>query len=581
MLWTSYGEISKKDQYVYKSDGTDFLKEAEPVDLKLLDVTYNVHKRDVQQTFVQPQGQPRPLLSQQQSTHNISSTDILERAHRKSTNALNQELVPLPINYTKVMPTNFHSRNLGENGTGIFLNLTSTTSGPPLSSPIDVPVDTSAFPKQNVSLDSDTDDLDLNKIYDSASFDKYVNENNYIVNKSDTHLYYNSTFTTSPDVGRFMWVDFSNSSLATTHELLSMSHRRAATVKLKFEFPFYGHLIRSVTVATGGFIFTGDYVHSWLAATQYIAPLMANFDTSISNDSCVKYIDNGTAFTVQWEKVALQEQPDDGQFTFQATLHESGDIIFAYESVPNIIKSIDDVNHPVTIGLSDAYIIDHSEDYVRRKTIFEYHKVSFKQENIKNWTVIHFTPLPTCLGFTDCHSCVTTAIPSFKKQKKTFRFIKTERSAKTRNIGASAVIPCQINQCSWCPATRKCSVGIDRHRHDWLSRGCDRKQIRDASLCQTLYTSEVDYNEVIVNDRSISRSTAFASRSVNVKENMGVSGVVAALLLGALVLLMGMWIIYAYRNPHTASGQILIKYRPSQWRWRRGEARYTAATIHM
>ncbi|KAI4465217.1 tumor endothelial marker 7 related [Holotrichia oblita] len=275
------------------------------------------------------------------------------------------------------------------------------------------------------------------------------------------------------------------------------------------------------------------------------------FPYKIQAISELKEIDFGTAFTVQWEKVALQESPHEGQFTFQVTLHESGDIVFAYENVPKIIKSIEDVHHPVTIGLSDAYIIDHSENYVRRKTIFEYHKVSFKKETITNWTVIYLTPLPTCLGFTDCHSCITTEIPNFK--------------------------------CSWCPATGRCSIGVDRYRHDWLARSCDRKQIRDATFCQMLYTSEVDYNEVIVNDRSASRNTAFASRSVHIKENVpiGVSGVVIALCLGALVLAMGMWLVYAYRNPHTTSGQILIRYRPSQWRWRRGEARYTAATIHM
>lgn len=52
-------------------------------------------------------------------------------------------------------------------------------------------------------------------------------------------------------------------------------------------------MVRNVTVATGGFLYTGEYVHSWLAATQYIAPLMANFDTSMSNVSTVKYSDNG------------------------------------------------------------------------------------------------------------------------------------------------------------------------------------------------------------------------------------------------------------------------------------------------
>ena len=58
-------------------------------------------------------------------------------------------------------------------------------------------------------------------------------------------------------------------------------------------FPFYGHDVRNITIATGGFLYTGDYVHSWLAATQYIAPLMANFDTSSSPNSKIRYADNG------------------------------------------------------------------------------------------------------------------------------------------------------------------------------------------------------------------------------------------------------------------------------------------------
>jgi hypothetical protein len=65
------------------------------------------------------------------------------------------------------------------------------------------------------------------------------------------------------------------------------------TIKLKFDFPFYGHKVRNITIATGGFLYTGEYVHSWLAATQYIAPLMANFDTTLSPKSFVKYADNG------------------------------------------------------------------------------------------------------------------------------------------------------------------------------------------------------------------------------------------------------------------------------------------------
>lgn len=65
------------------------------------------------------------------------------------------------------------------------------------------------------------------------------------------------------------------------------------TINLSFTFPFYGYNVSNVTIATGGFLYIGDHIHKWLAATQFIAPLMANFDTSQGNDSFVKYIDNG------------------------------------------------------------------------------------------------------------------------------------------------------------------------------------------------------------------------------------------------------------------------------------------------
>lgn len=42
-----------------------------------------------------------------------------------------------------------------------------------------------------------------------------------------------------------------------------------------------------------GFIFMGEITHRMLTATQYVAPLMANFDPSFSKNSTVKYSDNG------------------------------------------------------------------------------------------------------------------------------------------------------------------------------------------------------------------------------------------------------------------------------------------------
>jgi len=160
-------------------------------------------------------------------------------------------------------------------------------------------------------------------------------------------------------------------------------------VALSFDFPFYGHYLRQITIATGGtmwlpkkcrsdlsctlhvqrrsvlhqsrltrfsiwalsgFIFTGDVTHRMLTTTQYIAPLMANFDPSHSKESTVQYLDNGITppeiftlcchlylqtvwflfgffpgevFVVQWERVRLAGRESEGAFTFQAALYRT------------------------------------------------------------------------------------------------------------------------------------------------------------------------------------------------------------------------------------------------------------------
>merc|ERR1719166_608249 len=225
------------------------------------------------------------------------------------------------------------------------------------------------------------------------------------------HKYYSHTI--EQDKNYFYNLDNQNSSGPTAgrvkdHPMLSQSYRRAATINLKFKFPFYGHEVENITIATGGFLYTGDYVHSWLAATQYIAPLMANFDTSNNHNAKIRYLDDGDKLVVEWKDVYLQERETEGPFTFQVTLHENGNISFAYHTIPLEIVSIQDEDHPVKVGLSDAYIIDRTVYFARRKTIYEYHRVTLKDEPIKNNTAILFGALPTCNINTNCGTCVTT-----------------------------------------------------------------------------------------------------------------------------------------------------------------------------
>uniref|UniRef100_A0A182XPK0 Uncharacterized protein n=1 Tax=Anopheles quadriannulatus TaxID=34691 RepID=A0A182XPK0_ANOQN len=117
-----------------------------------------------------------------------------------------------------------------------------------------------------------------------------LQEHNITKTFEDNHLYYKSTWSTDKTMSEEFWKKISTN--LTVNMLLSNSHRRATTMILSFDFPFYGFPIRNVTIASGGFLYTGDYVHSWLASTQYIAPLMANFDTALSNNSFVKYRDD-------------------------------------------------------------------------------------------------------------------------------------------------------------------------------------------------------------------------------------------------------------------------------------------------
>ena len=128
--------------------------------------------------------------------------------------------------------------------------------------------------------------------------------------QDSTYKYYSSKF---QEDGKtyFVSLDTKNTTghdagKVKEHSMLSQSYRRAATINLSFKFPFYGHLVENITIATGGFLYTGDYVHSWLAATQYIAPLMANFDTSNNNNAKIRYLDDGSRLVVEWKDVYLQ-----------------------------------------------------------------------------------------------------------------------------------------------------------------------------------------------------------------------------------------------------------------------------------
>uniref|UniRef100_A0A8B9I3C8 Plexin domain containing 1 n=1 Tax=Anser brachyrhynchus TaxID=132585 RepID=A0A8B9I3C8_9AVES len=383
--------------------------------------------------------------------------------------------------------------------------------------------------------------------------------------QEDNHSYYVSR-TYGPGDARLrgLWVDMAaaNRSHVKIHGILSNTHRQASRIVLSFDFPFYGHLLRQVTIATGGFIFMGDVIHRMLTATQYVAPLMANFNPSYSRNSTVQYLDNGTVFVVQWDKVYLQGKEDMGSFTFQAALHSTGRIVFGYKEIPVPVLQISATQHPVKAGLSDAFMILNPSPEVpesRRRTIYEYHRVELDTSRITSMSAVEFTPLPTCLQHQSCEMCVTSEL--------TFN-------------------------CSWCHVLQRCSSGFDRYREEWLSYGCGQQS--DEKSCEDL--AEDDHYSAppssslspLEEDVAASTSSLFVDGLTTEddtklnqyagSEGVGSSlpakdagapvhtgtivGIVLAVLLIAAIILAG---IYINSHPTSNAALFFIERRPHRW----------------
>ncbi|XP_006093799.2 plexin domain-containing protein 2-like [Myotis lucifugus] len=191
---------------------------------------------------------------------------------------------------------------------------------------------------------------------------------------TDHNYYISRIYGPSDSASRDLWVniDQMEKDKVKIHGILSNTHRQAARVNLSFDFPFYGHFLREITVATGG-----------------------------------------TALVVQWDHVHLQDNYNLGSFTFQATLLIDGRIIFGYKEIPVLVTQISSTNHPVKVGLSDAFVVVHRIQQipnVRRRTIYEYHRVELQMSKITNISAVEMTPLPTCLQFNGCGPCVSSQI---------------------------------------------------------------------------------------------------------------------------------------------------------------------------
>ncbi|XP_030592046.1 plexin domain-containing protein 1-like [Archocentrus centrarchus] len=355
-----------------------------------------------------------------------------------------------------------------------------------------------------------------------------------------------------------LWIDMNDvrHGQVRVHGILSNSYKQAVRVALSFDFPFYGHYLRQITIATGGFIFTGDITHRMLTATQYIAPLMANFDPSYSKESTVQYLDNGEVFVVQWERVRLPGKESVGGFTFQVALYKTGTITFSYRDIPLSVDAISSAEHPVKAGLSDAFMVmspsSHSAD-LPQQMIYEYHRVEIDITKVTNYSAVEFTPLPTCLLHKSCELCLSSS---------------------------------QTSGCSWCHVLQRCSDGMDRHRQEWLDYACSEESQDatcedysrgDNSTGASITPETEDMTPLTPRQKNCESDdeskhqifksgsdvkTDSSSKSAGLANTGVIAGIAAALVLLLALILVALYINY---HPSTASPLYLIQRRKSYW----------------
>ncbi|TDH03196.1 hypothetical protein EPR50_G00160630 [Perca flavescens] len=355
-----------------------------------------------------------------------------------------------------------------------------------------------------------------------------------------------------------LWVDMSDvrHGQVRVHGILSNSYKQAVRVALSFDFPFYGHYLRQITIATGGFIFTGDITHRMLTTTQYIAPLMANFDPSYSKESTVQYLDNGEVFVVQWERVRLPGKESGGAFTFQAALYKTGTITFSYRDIPLSLDVMGSAEHPVKVGVSDAFMVTppspQSQD-AQWRTIYEYHRVEIDTTKVTSYSAVEFTPLPTCLQHDSCELCLSSN---------------------------------QTSDCSWCNVLQRCSDGMDRHRQEWLDYACSEESknatcedySRVDSPTGSSITPEIEEVTSLTprqqdcgsNDKTkhhiFKTGNDVKTDSSTKTDGLANTGVIAG-IAAALVLLLALILVALYINYHptAASPLYLIQRRNNYW----------------
>ena len=332
---------------------------------------------------------------------------------------------------------------------------------------------------------------------------------------TDNHDYYTSKVVSDPD-GMY-WTELEGDS---RHHLSNAQYKTFSIISLSFNFTFYGHFMDTFAITTQGFLYMSSFHHRDVdySHSPYIAPLMADFDT-IANDSDILYRDYGDSCVIEWRNVKLHNQSENGKYTFQTTLFENGTILFSYKSIPE--TNISDSAWPVKVGIADSFHFDIGQ----MKFIVRYHQIQINATDLKDSVAIILDPLPTCNTASSCDECTNL------------------------KIGFN---------CAWCHSVSRCSDGFDRHRQEWVEANCSRKAVNSSDKCTISTTTSM----TTTGNTEKPQKEGQTPKEGSDKTLQIVIPIVV--ICSVLLILVGVWVVYARAHPNTASGQWLIENRPSQ-----------------
>ena len=380
---------------------------------------------------------------------------------------------------------------------------------------------------------------------------------------SDHHTYYSSKFYPPGDAANQLWFELGNrigsgalvdDLTENITEVLSDSHRVYQVWGLQFKFPYYGHLLDSIAITSLGFLYTGTIYHERIYLSQYIAPLMADFNPSLSNSGSILVYSTEERFTVQWDQILNHDHEDSGPFTFQASIFPSGKIQLVYREIPLLWTQLNKDDFPVEIGISDAFYYEIPGFVL----LVEYSKVSvtesLEEDTDLSYSAVEFDPVPNCVMADTCDSCM-------------------------------AITGQGIFNCSWCEAAeQKCSDGIDRFTQDWSDSGCFTDALSVCPLPPTspptlpsITPSTSTSSQAPSAPNSVAMSTVIPSVEP-MSEFLSESAFIGIMVTYAVIILLAVCIVlggcvcmfrHGYRNPTSRIGMFMIEYRPSAWRLRR------------